>query len=380
MRCAVWSSRRIVWTDVHEESSSSSEAVVVSSKSASAAVSRLAAVCSSVRHVRLSEGLSLEQQQRALQQLPLCAVLWSLSLTVSDSRVAELLCAALRQLCLSVPDKTSCNSDSLSAVLGCLQTLPLTALSLSLCARLSAQTPLVQQCARTLTVLLDSLLWLQLQTDGACTEQLLRLLPNNYCRLRMWRLSCAMLAPDDTRLLCALLQKMPHLEDLSVGFREEDHRAAPSDKVQSIAIFTRHIKSRLCRLTNLELRCSDSLVEIGSTNFLHLFVALKNNARIGSITVPHPFFWALLESACLPETGWLTEVNVVPPTTRTCSDNLRSMLLRNQKRHHLCNGVCVTFIALRKFRGALSFLAVDVFLIIARELWESRNQMTWDMR
>ena len=55
-----------------------------------------------------------------------------------------------------------------------------------------------------------------------------------------------------------------------------------------------------------------------------------------------------------------------------------SLLERNKVRHAACKRACVALIAVRRNRGVLKWIAVDVVRMIAMWLWDTRNQSVWD--
>lgn len=76
----------------------------------------------------------------------------------------------------------------------------------------------------------------------------------------------------------------------------------------------------------------------------------------------------------LAEEGWLLQIQC----TGQLDPRISQLLQRNAIRHQRCVKACLYTIAIRKSKRGLSQFPKDVILMIAKLIWETRNQEAWD--
>lgn len=164
---------------------------------------------------------------------------------------------------------------------------------------------------------------------------------------------------------CCALEKLSRLECLTVHF------SGP------------HLRAFVSALTS-NPRCCATLKWLTLKSFpndrsvfMQMLLALRNRTRLQRFT--SSIYVKEIEKSCLAEMGWLTALDFLESPKIFVPLSLQETLMRNRKRHESCCKACVIFIALKRKRDAMKFMAYDIVVMIAKYLFDIRNQREWDV-
>jgi hypothetical protein len=183
-------------------------------------------------------------------------------------------------------------------------------------------------------------------------------------QLQLLDLSSNALSDNDMEELCRALESMPHLVDLSVFIST---RAA-------LQMLTQFVGACFRPLKNLMIDADDSIQNADA-----LCDALSRNTRLQRLILPKPIASSVLITSGLLDRGWLIEYFPTGWLTEAhIPRDVLKLIQRNKDRHKACGKFCAQLIALRKKRHILSDFPFDIVLILAKSVWETRNEKEWD--
>lgn len=170
-------------------------------------------------------------------------------------------------------------------------------------------------------------------------------------------------------VLCKLMQSTVSLRVLSVLF-------APPANLDVLSAALETFRGRLFEVylgfpTNLP-----------TDSFTRLLSALKDN-HVSRITIDIPEGNEIPEAAInksgLVRAGWVQELefeagyNIIPAPKWLTVD-----LKRNKVRRAHCRAACIALLAARKYRHVLPWIANEIVVSTACNIWETRNQKEWE--
>lgn len=284
----------------------------------------------------------------------------------STKVLSEALCKLrrLRQLSCWL----DCPKSEYSMFFRSLHSLPLRALMLDMSNTTSKQ---AEQLCEALSHFSGSLLWLSIVTDSddfystfcklliTCRLHHLRVLrfPQTY------KVTLSQL--EDLRFS---LEMMPYLEDFAIAF--SDSRPANAE----ITVLARFFSVTFRSITRLQLTFN----HVSDKSVRNLFMQLASNTRLRSLTFMSAYDLRRdLVASGLLSAGWLVELEYL----YGLHDDIKIELSRNMERHAACQRTCIALIAMRKLRRAvLPNVANDLVILIAKQLYEMRNDKLWDRK
>lgn len=174
-------------------------------------------------------------------------------------------------------------------------------------------------------------------------------------RLQLLRCYQHMFLGADAVAFTSALSVMPNVQDLFLQFHDD----------QSVLTLTDFFRKAG---QDRSFKCIELCWHYGGALSLYdLFVAMKD-IPIYRLVVSD--MSGVKESEIL-ESGWVCEI--VP-----INGEQAKLAAKNKKRHLACFRTCARLIAIRKSKRALTTIALDIVLIIAKMIWGSRNLKVWD--
>lgn len=165
-----------------------------------------------------------------------------------------------------------------------------------------------------------------------------------------------LLDQSQTADLCQALELMPRLTEIRIGLSTDD-------AVRAFAAFFRMFRP----LRRLELSANSYDEEA----FLLWFRALRSNTHLQRLTLSGSFPMFPLVSSELAAAGWLNDLQF--PEFTHCPLAVSNHVRDNVRSLSACKRACLVLLAARKSKRALKWVAFDVVVMIAKHLWETRN-------
>lgn len=201
-------------------------------------------------------------------------------------------------------------------------------------------------------------------------------------RLRVLGVTCADAHSNDMIALCDdALCRMPRLHVLNLqldvaGFSHLiDHFASRN------ACPVRNLSVRLTHRASRDL-ISKFFSVIARTQIYVLHFEFRSPIKTMTKPVLDSQMIQLLHESKLLESGFIGRMSFIADRTYPLKldQRISEALVRNVHRHFRCKQLCSTLIAIRRQRRSLAGIPSDIVTLMAQNLWETRNEASWDAK